>query len=140
SYVLYTLTGYDASAHTSEETQDAQVNVPRGMWQAVFWSWSVGLIMVAAFILAMPSITDGAAAGWGSFNYMYGASKMPFALSLFLAIGLCVVNYVCALAGLTSPSRMMYAFARDGGLPASGTLSHISTQWRTPTYAIWVGA
>ena len=46
SYVCYTITGFDASAHTSEETQDAQVNVPRGMWQAVFWSWVFGLIAV----------------------------------------------------------------------------------------------
>jgi amino acid transporter len=137
SYVLYTLTGYDASAHTSEETHDAQVNVPKGMWQAVFWSWSVGLLMVAAFILAMPSIEEGAAAGWGSFNYLYGASHMPFALSLFIAVGLVVVNYICALAGMTSGARMMYAFARDGGLPASGLLSHVSTKYRTPTYATW---
>ena len=140
SFVLYTLTGYDASAHTSEETHDAQINVPKGMWQAVFWSWAVGLIMVAAFVLAMPSIKDGAAAGWNSFNYMWGASHMPFLLSLILAIGLVVVNYICALAGLTSTSRMMFAFARDGGLPASGLLSHVSTKWRTPTYAIWVAA
>jgi amino acid transporter len=140
SYVLYTLTGYDASAHTSEETHDAQVNVPRGMWTAVFWSWSIGLIMVAAFILAMPSVEEGAAAGWSSFNYMYGASRMPFALSLAIAVGLVLVNYACALAGMTSGSRMMFAFARDGGLPASQTLSHVSTTYRTPTYAIWVVA
>jgi amino acid transporter len=140
SYVLYTLTGYDASAHTSEETHDAQVNVPKGMWQAVFWSWTVGLVMVATFILVMPSIKDGAAAGWNSFSYMFGASKMPFALALILAIGLCVVNYICALAGLTSTSRMMFAFARDGGLPASKALSHVSTKYRTPTYAIWIAA
>jgi amino acid transporter len=140
SFVLYTLTGYDASAHTSEETHDAQVNVPKGMWQAVFWSWTVGLIMVATFVLVMPSIKDAAAAGWNSFSYMFGASKMPFALALILAIGLCVVNYICALAGLTSTSRMMFAFARDGGLPASGALSHVSTKYRTPTYAIWIAA
>lgn len=140
SYVCYTLTGYDASAHTSEETHDAQVNVPKGMWTAVFWSWVFGLIAVAAYVLTMPSIEDAAAAGWGSFFYMWGASRMPYALSLFLAIGLVVVNYLCALAGLTSCSRMMFAFARDGGLPASGTLSHVSTTYRTPTYSIWVSA
>jgi amino acid transporter len=65
---------------------------------------------------------------------------MPFGLSLFLAVGLVVVNYICALAGLTSTSRMMFAFARDGGLPASKTLSTVSTQYRTPTYAIWTSA
>jgi amino acid transporter len=140
SYVCYTITGFDASAHTSEETQDAQVNVPKGMWQAVFWSWVVGLIAVAAYVLTMPSIEEAGAAGWGSFFYMWGASKMPYVLSLLLAIGLVVVNYICALAGLTSTSRMMYAFSRDGGLPASSTLSRVSTQYRTPTYAIWTSA
>ncbi|MCQ3936280.1 MAG: amino acid permease [Chloroflexi bacterium] len=140
SYVCYTLTGYDASAHTSEETKDAQVNVPKGMWQAVFWSWVFGLVAVAAYVLTMPSIEEAGAAGWGSFFYMWGASRMPQWLSVFLAVGLVVVNYICALAGLTSTSRMMYAFARDGGLPASKTLSHVSTQYRTPTYAIWTSA
>jgi amino acid transporter len=140
SYVCYTITGFDASAHTSEETQDAQVNVPKGMWTAVFWSWTFGLVAVAAYVLTMPSVEEGAAAGWGSFFYMWGASRMPYGLSLFLAIGLVIVNYICALAGLTSTSRMMYAFSRDGGLPGSATLSQVSTTYRTPTYAIWVSA
>jgi amino acid transporter len=140
SYVCYTITGFDASAHTSEETQDAQVNVPRGMWQAVFWSWIFGLVAVGAYVLTMPNIAEAGAAGWGSFFYMWGASGMPYALSVLLAIGLVVVNYLCALAGMTSTSRMMYAFARDGGLPASKTLSQVSIKYRTPTYAIWASA
>ena len=139
-YVCYTITGFDASAHTSEETQDAQVNVPRGMWQAVFWSWVFGLIAVAAYVLTMPSVQEAAAAGWASFDYMWNASLMPQWLKIFLAVGLVAVNYMCALAGLTSCSRMMYAFSRDGGLPASKTLSQVSTQYRTPTYAIWTSA
>ena len=140
SYVCYTITGFDASAHTSEETQDAQVNVPKGMWQAVFWSWVFGLVAVAAYVLTMPDIQEAAAAGWTSFDYMWMASNMPYGLKVFLAIGLVVVNYLCALAGLTSTSRMMYAFSRDGGLPASRTLSQVSTKFRTPTYAIWISA
>jgi amino acid transporter len=139
-YVCYTITGFDASAHTSEETQDAQVNVPKGMWQAVFWSWVFGLVAVAAYVLTMPSIQEAGAAGWGSFDYMWNASLMPQWLKVFLAVGLVAVNYMCALAGMTSCSRMMYAFARDGGLPASKSLSHVSTQYRTPTYAIWTSA
>ena len=139
-YVMYTITGFDASGHTSEETQNAQVNVPKGMWTSVFWSWAFGLVMVAAFVLTMPSIDEGAAAGFASFNYMWNASRMPDFLKLILAIGFVVVNYICALAGLTSTSRMMYAFARDGGLPFSHLFSHISPQYRTPTYSIWTAA
>ncbi|MEY2817998.1 MAG: hypothetical protein RL275_1461 [Chloroflexota bacterium] len=140
SYVCYTITGFDASAHTSEETQDAQVNVPKGMWTAVFWSWVFGLVAVAAYILTMPSLEEAHAAGWGSFFYMWGSSNMPQWLSVFLAVGMVLVNYVCALAGLTSTSRMMYAFARDGGLPASAALSKVSTVYRTPGTAVWVSA
>ena len=139
-YVCYTITGFDASAHTSEETKDAQVNVPKGMWTAVFWSWVFGLVAVAAYVLTMPSIKEGAVAGWGSFDYMWNASLMPQWLKVFLAVGLVVVNYICALAGLTSTSRMMYAFSRDGGLPGSKVLANVSVQHRTPTYAIWVSA
>lgn len=139
-YVMYTITGFDASGHTSEETTDAQVNVPKGMWTSVFYSWIFGLVMVAAFVLTMPSIEEGAAAGFGSFFYMWEASLMPYWLKVTLATGFVIVNYICALAGLTSTSRMMYAFARDGGLPASNFLSHVSTQYRTPTYAIWTAA
>ena len=136
-FVLYTLTGYDASAHTSEETHDAQVNVPKGMWQAVLWSWIFGFIMVATFVLVLPSVTEGAGQGWNSFYFMYGSSLMPAALRALLSIGIVLANYLCALAGLTSCSRMMFAFARDGGLPFSKQLSHVSTKYRTPTYAIW---
>ena len=140
SYVCYTITGFDASAHTSEETQDAQVNVPKGMWTAVFWSWVFGLIAVAAYVLTMPSLEEAHAAGWGSFFYMWGASRMPGWLSIVLAAGMVLVNYICALAGLTSCSRMMYAFARDGGLPGSAALSTVSTVYRTPGTAVWVSA
>ncbi len=140
SYVCYTITGFDASAHTSEETQDAQVNVPKGMWTAVFWSWVFGLIAVAAYVLTMPSLEEAHAAGWGSFFYMWGASRMPSWLSIALAFGMVLVNYVCALAGLTSTSRMMYAFARDDGLPASKMLSQVSTTYRTPGAAVWASA
>jgi len=138
--VCYTITGYDASAHTSEETQNAQVNVPKGMWQAVFYSVLFGYFMVASFVLAMPSIEEGASMGWGSFLYVMESSRMPTWLLYFLFIGIVVNNYLCGLAGLTSASRMAFAFARDGGMPFSKTLSHVSTTYRTPTYAIWVSA
>jgi amino acid transporter len=106
----------------------------------VFWSWVFGLVAVGAYVLTMPSIKEAAAAGWGSFDYMWNASLMPQWLKVFLAVGLVAVNYMCALAGMTSCSRMMYAFSRDGGLPASKTLAQVSTKYRTPTYAIWTSA
>lgn len=138
--VTYTITGYDASAHTSEETHDASINVPKGMWQAVFYSIIFGYLMVCSFVLAMPDVTQGGAQGWNVFFWVMSSSKMPTFLRDLLYIGIVLSNYLCGLACVTSCSRMMYAFARDDGLPASKTLSHVSTQYRTPTYAIWISA
>lgn len=137
---VYTITGYDASAHTSEETRDAARTVPRGMLQAVIWSSLFGYIMVCAFVLALPSVEEGAAQGFSVFPWLMAQSPMPAFLRAFLFIGIVVANYLCALAGLTSTSRMMYAFARDGGLPASDALKTINTVYRTPVVAIWVSA
>jgi amino acid transporter len=138
--VCYTITGFDASAHTSEETRDAAKIVPRGMMQSVFWSGLFGYIMVCAFVLAMPSVEEGAAQGWNVFYWLYSGSTMPGILRALLSIGIVVSNYLCALAGLTSLSRMTFAFARDGGLPFSNALKTVSPVYRTPVVAIWVGA
>ena len=138
--VCYTITGFDASAHTSEETRDAARIVPRGMLQAVFWSGLFGYIMVCAFVLAMPSVDEGAGQGANVFYWLLGGSGMPGAIRTLLSIGIVFSNYLCALAGLTSLSRMTYAFARDGGLPFSNALKTVSQIYRTPVVAIWVGA
>ncbi len=136
--VCYTITGFDASAHTSEETRDAARIVPRGMMQSVFWSGLFGYFMVCAFVLAMPSVEEGAAQGWGVFNWLLEGSGMPQALRAVLSIGIVASNYLCALAGLTSLSRMTFAFARDGGLPFSNALKTVSPIYRTPVVAIWL--
>ena len=138
--VCYTITGFDASAHTSEETRDAARIVPRGMIQAVFWSGLFGYFMVCAFVLAMPSLNEGAGQGANVFYWLFGNSAMPNFLRALLSIGIVISNYLCALAGLTSLSRMTYAFARDGGLPGSNALKTVSAVYRTPVVAIWVGA
>lgn len=138
--VCYTITGFDASAHTSEETRDAARTVPRGMLQAVGWSCLFGYIMVCAFVLSMSSVEEGAAQGANVFYWLLNGSAMPGFVRGLVSIGIVVANYLCALAGLTSLSRMIFAFARDGGLPASGLLKQVSAAYRTPVPAIWVGA
>jgi amino acid transporter len=137
---VYTVTGFDASAHTAEETRNASREAPRGMIHSVFWSFLFGYIMICAFILALPSVEEGAKQGWNAFPWLMSQSPMPKVFKDILIIGIVISNYLCALAGLTSTSRMMYAFARDGGLPFSGALRQVSRKHRTPVNAIWWGA
>ncbi len=137
---VYTVTGFDASAHTAEETRNAAREAPRGMLHSVFWSFLFGYAMLCAFVLALPSVSDGAKQGWNSFPWLMSQSGMPKIFKDALIVGIVIANYLCALAGLTSTSRMMYAFARDGGLPFSKALRHVSRTHRTPVNAIWWGA
>jgi amino acid transporter len=136
----YTVTGFDASAHTSEETRSAATNVPKGMIRSVWWSFLFGYIMICSFVLAMPSMDDAAKQGGNVFYWLMGGLAIPGALKALLYIGIVLANYLCALAGMTSLSRMIFAFARDGGFPASKFLRHVSVSHRTPVNAIWVGA
>lgn len=135
---VYTITGFDASAHTSEETHNAARNVPNGILKAVFWSAIFGYFMVCTFVLVMPNLEEGVKQGMGFFDAML--NSLPHWLKVSLGIGIFAMNYLCALACMTSCSRMMYAFARDGGLPASRWLRQVDRVRRTPGPAIWVSA
>jgi amino acid transporter len=136
----YTVTGFDASAHTSEETRQAAINVPKGMLRSVFWSFLFGYVMVCSFVLAMGNLSEGAKQGGNVFYWLMSGSGMPDIVKKLLYIGIVLSNYLCALAGLTSLSRMIFAFARDGGFPASNWLRFVNASHRTPVNAIWVGA
>jgi amino acid transporter len=136
---IYTLTGYDASAHTSEETVDAARNVPRGILRSVWLSGLLGWVMVSAFVLAAPDLSQAAAQGAGVFPWLM-ERVVPGALGRVLVLGIVAANYLCGLACVTSTSRMVFAFARDGGLPASAALRAVSPRWKTPVHAIWVTA
>ena len=139
-YPLYTVTGFDASAHTSEETIDARHNVPKGMLNAIIWSALFGLVMAAAFILAMPDPIKAAGDGGAVILNLLAALPINPVLKDILYIGIVVANYLCALAGVTSTSRMVYAFSRDGGLPGHKYWRQVSHKYRTPVPAIWLTA
>ena len=57
----YTITGFDASAHTSEETVGASRNVPRGIVRSVLASGIAGWVMLMAVV--PPAVTQVSVAG-----------------------------------------------------------------------------
>ena len=134
---VYTITGYDASAHTSEETKSAATSVPRGIVSSVFWSSLIGWIMICAITLAIPDLAVAASQGWGMFFATMDAI-LPAGLKTVLYLGILVAQLLCGLATVTSASRMLFAFSRDDGLPVgSKALSSVSPKYRTPVTAIW---
>lgn len=139
-YPLYTITGFDGSAHTSEETVDARRNVPRGILNAIFWSGVFGLVLASSFVLFIPDAGKAAASGASISYNILGEMPVPSPLKDALLVSIVLANFLCALAGVTSTSRMVYAFSRDGGLPGHKVLRHVDKKYRTPIAAIWFTA
>jgi amino acid transporter len=134
---VYTITGYDASAHTSEETEKAAHSVPSAIVSSVLWSSLIGWVMLCAIVLAIPDMAAGAKQGWGVFFETMNAI-MPAWLKTLLYLAIFISQFLCGLATVTSVSRMLYAFSRDGGMPiGSKALASVSPKYRTPVIAIW---
>lgn len=134
---VYTITGYDASAHTSEETKNAATSVPKGIVTAVFWSALVGWIMICSITLAIPDLPTAAGQGWGMFFATMDAI-LPNGLKMALYFFILITQLLCGLATVTSASRMLFAFSRDDGVPLfSKGLATVSPSFRTPVNAIW---
>ncbi len=136
---IYTITGYDASAHTSEETLKAARSVPRAMVMSVVWSAIFGYLFLCSFVLMIPSMDDAAKQGWNVFFWAFDARVNPVIKEIVYLV-VFVAQLLCGLATVTSASRMIFAFSRDGGLPGSKALSKVSPKFRTPVAAIWTAA
>ncbi len=135
----YTITGFDASAHTAEETLQAASNVPRGIIRSVWVSGLIGWLMVVALLLALPDVDVGAAQGAAVVPWVIRA-VLPGWLASTLLAGIVLAQYLCGLAALTSASRMTYAFARDGGLAGSEWLRRVNPRSKSPSVAVWATA
>jgi amino acid transporter len=131
----WTFTGYDASAHAAEETVGAREAAPCGIVTSVWVSGAAGWIMLLALTLAIRDL-PAAAGAKNAFVYILDKSlggRLGAAM-LWMVIG---AMWFCGLSTLTSNSRMLFAFARDGGLPGSARLASVSPRFRTPTWAVW---
>ena len=112
---MYTMTGYDASAHTAEETRGAAVGAAKGVWRSVFYSAIAGWAVLLAFLFAATDEKAVTAAG-GTSIAIFNSALTSAAAKAVLIIAT-VGQLFCGAAGLTSASRTWYAFSRDRGMP-----------------------
>jgi amino acid transporter len=131
----WTFTGYDASAHITEETIDPTRNAPWGIVLSVAVSGVVGFAMLVAVTLAIGDLPAAAAAPNPFIFVVQTAlgSRLGSAL-LWMVMG---AMWFCGLSSITSNSRMLFAFARDGGLPLSRFVARVSPRYQSPHVAVW---
>jgi amino acid transporter len=129
----YTYTGYDASAHMTEETIGAETRAPWGVVMSVVVSAIAGYALLMGLLAAAPDLA-------ASFSFVNAVlyileSRLSFILGTLLFAVIFVAQFFCSMSSVTSNSRMIYAFSRDGAVPGHN-LWHSLNRGRTPRNAI----
>jgi amino acid transporter len=115
----YTITGYDASAHMTEETHDAAVSGPAGIWKSIVISGVLRLHPAARGALrdaaggrgtdrARSSSTRSRRTSRAGSIFRDSLGKNWAIFVLLIVIG---AQFFCGMASVTANSRMIYAFS-----------------------------
>jgi amino acid transporter len=130
---MYTQTGYDASAHTAEETRGAAKAAAQGVWRSVFYSAIAGWAVLLALLFAATHVSAITTGGGGAIPVI--ETGLSAWAAKFVLIICTVGQLFCGAAGLTSASRTWYAFSRDRGMPGWGLFRRVNAK-RVPFNAV----
>ncbi|KAL1409273.1 polyamine transporter tpo5 [Vanrija albida] len=146
--VQWTMTGYDATAHITEEVKRAAVAAPVAIFLAVIstgilgWVLNIVMVLVSGPLADLPGSTGnaylaililrlgrtGALVVW-SFTILISFFTLQTGLQ-----GSCIhPRTVLTLAN----ARALFAFSRDNGLPDGKLLGQINPYTKTPINAVW---
>lgn len=133
----YTYTGYDASAHMTEETIGAETRAPWGVVMSVVVSAFAGYAVLMGLVAAVPDLS--AAGGYINPVLYILESRLGFVLGTLFFLVAVGAQFFCGMSSITTNSRMIYAFSRDGAIPGSRLWHHLDSG-RTPRNAIILSA
>jgi len=134
----YTFTGYDASAHMTEETRNAAVAGPRGIVWSIVVSLFAGWVLLIAVTAAIQDYdAERLAVVPPAQIFVDAVGHNLGTFLLFIVVG---AQFYCGMSSVTANSRMIYAFSRDGAVPGSQFWHRINPRTRTPTNSIWFAA
>ena len=131
----YTITGYDASAHMSEETRSASVGAAWGMVMSVVVSVVFGFILLVSVTFVIPAKGPSDTSAFIVQHIWQDSMSNRWAeFLIFIAV---VAQCFCTIASTTSASRMMFAFSRDRAVPGHRLWRRVSKADRIPIFTVW---
>jgi amino acid transporter len=132
----YTYTGYDGSCNMTEETVNPRISGAWGVYAAVLFAGIFGYVLL--FVVTLYAKNDAAvAAAVNPFLYIFNTALGSTLGNAILWI-IVAAQFLCGNACFTSGSRIIYSFARDGGLPFSKFWAKVNDNFHTPTRSIWL--
>jgi len=134
----YTITGFDASAHLSEETGQATKTAAQGLWKSIAYSAVAGWIMLLAFLYA--STDEAAITKAGGISQAIFVTALTAGWAKILLIITCVGQFFCGMSCVTAGSRMLFAFSRDRAVPGHKTWTKLDKNRNPSSAAFGLGA
>jgi len=130
----YTITGFDASAHMSEETRSASRSSAMGMVMSVDVSVVFGFALLVAITFVVTDPLATAREGQFAVTFIW-RTAMGDGWAEFLLLIAVIAQLFCGTASVTSASRMLFAFSRDRAVPFSPVWRRVSVN-RVPVNAV----
>jgi amino acid transporter len=127
---LSTLVGFEASANIAEEAKDPHRSVPRAIVGSVIAAAVLGTLLIIALTVAirdMGRVSRSASPVAEIMSEQFGPGlERPFMLVIGIAF------FGAGLVTMAGASRIIFAMARDGRLPAHNVLKKVNPRTRTP--------
>ena len=132
----FTITGFDASAHLSEETRDAAWSAPIGVLTSIGCSFAFGFFLILSYLFSIQDFDRTIHSDYAQpvLQILLDIFGETGATILFVLVIICIWH--CGLFSMTSNSRMMYSFARDGGIPHF--FARVDHRFRSPIRTVWL--
>ena len=135
--VIWTMSGYDAPFHLSEECGNANVAAPRAIVMTAQLGFYLGFPVILVIAYTVMSIEDVVASDLGQpMGALCTQVLGPKAGLAMFCINI-VAQYAVELGCIIAGSRVIYAYSRDGALPGSRWWKQVNKFTHTPVNALW---
>ncbi|KIN93368.1 hypothetical protein M404DRAFT_1009007 [Pisolithus tinctorius Marx 270] len=134
----YTLTGYDASAHMTEETHNAAMAGSVGIIMALGVSAVLGWFLILGLLFSIQDLETTLSSSTGEPVAQIFLDTVGEKGAIVLMVIVIGAMYFCGTFSVTSNSRMMFAFARDGGIPGHKFFRRVDAKRGNPVRTVWL--
>lgn len=134
---IWTMSGYDAPFHLTEESSNANIAAPRAIVMTAQSGLWLGWAIIFVIVYTVKDIPDVVAGQYGqpfgSLCLQVLGQKAGLAMFSLNIIAQFFVGEGCTITA----TRVVFAYSRDGALPGSRWWSQVHPRTRTPVYATW---
>ena len=134
SGAVFDFLGSDSVIHMAEETHNAARVSPRSMFISIIFNGVLGLATLIATLFCADDLDDALESPTGfAFMTIFQQATQSVGGAMAMSIIIFLMQMFAAIGIMAATSRMLWAFARDRGVPGWKTLIKVS-----PIILCWI--